>query len=67
MDKFWALLKESVITQAAITLILICAVAYLACTGQEIPEIVQALAGLVVGYYFGSKVQAKISTKKEVV
>jgi len=58
---FWRLLEESVIVQAVITLALVIAVIYLVCTGQPVPELLSSALWVVLGYYFGSKVQQQIS------
>jgi len=55
MRTFWDLLQESVIVQAVITLLVVGAVIYLSVTGQEVPELLSNITGLVVGFYFGSK------------
>ncbi len=65
MNTFWTLLKESVITQGLITITLIGCVVYLVVTSQEIPDIIQTLTLLVVGYFFGAKVEN--ATTREVV
>lgn len=49
------LLRESVLVQAAITLICVGGVTYLAVTGQPIPEIMVNAVMLILGFYFGSK------------
>lgn len=64
MDKFWELLKESVIVQGILTLALTGAVIYLTCTGQEIPGLLADAFLLVMGFYFGSKFQQAISASK---
>ncbi len=56
METFWTLMKESVITQAIITVLIISAVIYLIATGQAVPENLWQLTTLVIGFYFGSKV-----------
>ena len=61
MSKFLDLLRESVIVQAAITLCLVVTVCYLTATGQAVPELLSTALMLVLGFYFGSKVQAQIS------
>lgn len=61
MQIFWRLLEESVIVQAVITLALVIAVIYLVCTGQPVPELLSSALWVVLGYYFGSKVQQQIS------
>lgn len=61
MAKFWEMLKESVIISGLLALIVIGVVAYLAVTGQPIPEIIAAITGTIVGYFFGAgKVRAAI-------
>lgn len=52
---FYDLLRESVIVQGLITLTVIGTISYLAITGQPIPDILQSFGGLIVGFYFGSK------------
>jgi len=55
MDKFWDLFKESIIMQGLITLIVIGSTCYLIVTSQPVPELMQALVTLVVGFFFGAK------------
>ena len=55
MDKFWSLLKESVILQAILTVSIWGAVIYLIIAGQPVPDILNMAANLVLGFYFGSK------------
>lgn len=55
MKEFWKLLKESVITQAFITILVVGAIVYLAVTTQPIPDILEKLALLIIGFYFGAK------------
>ena len=57
MSKFWELMERSVIVQALITFSLIGVVIYLVATGQEVPDLISSLTLLVVGFYFGSKVE----------
>lgn len=57
MKTFWKLLKESVIVQAAITLMLVSTVCYLWVAQITIPEGLAYSLMLVLGYYFGSKTQ----------
>jgi len=55
MAKFWELLRESVILQAIIALVLTGVICYLYVIGQDVPEsLVQALF-VILGFYFGSK------------
>jgi uncharacterized membrane protein len=55
MDKFWELLQTSVIVQALITLAVVGATVYLVVSGKPIPDQLRDLTGLVIGFYFGSK------------
>ena len=63
MAKFWELFEESVIVQALITLALVSVVCYLFATGQEVPELRSSSLMLVLGFYFGSKVQQVIDRR----
>ncbi len=57
MKNFWELFRESVIIQAAIALVLLVTIAYMYATGQEVPGELQNLFAVVLGFYFGSKVE----------
>lgn len=61
-DSFWILLKESVILQATLTVLIWAAVVYLSVTGQEIPSLLETAAGLILGFYFGAK-QAQLTAQ----
>jgi len=63
MSKFWDLVERSIVFQGLITIALIAVVIYLTVTGQEVPDLIEALTLLVVGFYFGSKVE-NISTRQ---
>jgi hypothetical protein len=52
---FWDAFNRSLVIQALITLILVCVIAYLYCTGQPVPQDLITFFGLILGYYFGSK------------
>lgn len=65
MSKFWELLERSVIFQGIITISLIGTIIYLVVTGQEVPDLIEALTLLVVGFYFGSKVE-NVATRNAV-
>lgn len=64
MDKFWELMEKNVLVSSLLAAGLVGAVIYLAVTGRPIPEIISALAGTVVGYFFGAKVQQAASARK---
>ena len=57
MSKFWELMEESVIVSGAIALSCVGSVVYLACLGKPIPDILVNVTMIVVGFFFGGKVQ----------
>lgn len=57
MEKFWNLLRESVITQALVTLVLVITVCFMAATGREIPDLLNTALIAVLCFYFGTKSQ----------
>lgn len=57
METFLSLLKQSVIIQAMITLIVISTIAYMYINNLPVPDGLVNLAFIIVGYYFGSKSQ----------
>ncbi len=57
---FWEAFKNSTIIQGLITLIVMSAVVYLVVQNMPVPPMLEAFAGLIVGFYFGSKVQASV-------
>ena len=57
MKAFWELFRESVIIQAAIALVLLVTIAYMYATGQEVPDQLVIFFSVVLGFYFGSKVE----------
>ena len=60
MDKFWELLKESVLVQGIITLVLLSVISYLTIAGKPVPELLGSALMLVLGFYFGTKSQSAI-------
>jgi len=62
MTKFWELFERSVILQSVITLILISAVTYLYISQQDVPDQLAQFTSLILGFWFGSKVENKKST-----
>jgi hypothetical protein len=56
---FVDLLRESVITQALITVLSLSVTFALVALGRAVPDEVWAIDGLVVGFYFGGKVQSQ--------
>jgi len=63
MDKFWQLLTESTIFQGIITLSVLLTWCYLIATGQQPPETLNNIVGLVVGFFFGGKMVAAAKSK----
>ena len=55
MTKFWELFQQSVIMQSVLTVLIVGAWLYLVITGQNPPTQLNDLLGLVVGFFFGSK------------
>jgi uncharacterized membrane protein len=55
-SRFLDLVERSVIVQAIVTLALVAAVIYLAVTQQPIPQLLEQLTLLVLGFYFGARV-----------
>lgn len=61
LNKFLDLLRESIIFQGLITLTLIIVCGYLWATGQTVPDDLQKALLLVLGFFFGGKVQQVIT------
>jgi len=57
MDTFWTLLKESIIVQSIVTLALVLTIIVLVLTNRPVPDVLVNLTTLVIGYWFGTKVQ----------
>ena len=57
MATFWALLKESVITQSLITIGLVGVVIFLYAVGRVVPDTLFQLTTTVVAFWMGAKVQ----------
>ena len=72
MDTFWRLLEESVIVQSSVTLIAVCITSYMVVTNpKEVPKEWWTVMGIIIGFWFGSKVQiasrsARIDERKKV-
>jgi len=58
VDTFWSLLKESIIVQSLMTLMLWGAIVYLVITGQTIPDLLSAGGMAILGFWFGAKTTA---------
>lgn len=63
VQKFWELMEQSVLVQASVTLILVCAYAYMVATGQEVPDGLGLTLGTVLGFWFGTKTQQLAARK----
>jgi len=57
MTTFWELFRESVILQAIITLVILGTICAMYITGQTVPENLWSALMLILGFYFGSKVE----------
>jgi len=55
-DKVLDLLARSVIMQSVLTILVVGAWLYLIVMGKPVPELLETVVGLVVGFFFGSKV-----------
>lgn len=67
-DTFLSLLKESVIMQAVLTVMLVGTTVTLVLLGKEVPESIGSMTLLVVGYFFGSKTgvaQGKLAERNQ--
>ncbi len=55
------LLREGVITQAVLTLLVVGGTIAMVVAGRTVPDDLWAFNGLVIGFYFGGKVQAQVA------
>jgi hypothetical protein len=55
-DKVLDLLARSVIMQSVLTILVVGAWLYMIVMGKPVPELLETVVGLVVGFFFGSKV-----------
>jgi len=63
MENFWTLLAKSVIIQALIALIVVTAVTYMYVKNMSVPSELLQLLWLVIGFYFGTKVEHGIQSR----
>ena len=61
MDKFYDLLRESVIFQGILVVMVSGTVCYLYATGQDVPKELLIIFGTIVGFFFGGKVPAAVA------
>ena len=64
MDRFWDLLERSVIVQGLITLCLVVTVCVLVGMSKPIPTDLWTALALVLGFWFGSKVQNEVHAQE---
>lgn len=64
MSNLWKGVTEGAIVQGLVTIMLVGACIYLAILGQEIPPLLSEGTMLVLGFYFGSKVQSVVNGYK---
>lgn len=57
MDRFWDLLKESVIIQGILVITIVGLIGYLLVTSREVPDQLWQAFMLILGFFFGSKLQ----------
>jgi hypothetical protein len=62
MQTFWQLLRESVLVQSLVTLLVISAVVYLYICGREVPPDLIKISLLILGYWFGTKSVVPVTT-----
>lgn len=55
MDKFYELLKDSVLIQAIMALTCLATMVYMAVMGLEIPAVFNDAFWVILGFYFGGK------------
>jgi len=60
-EEFIELLRESVLVQSLITLLVVSIVCYLVIVQQPVPELLSQVMMLVIGFYFGSKTQQQFT------
>ncbi|MDP2107145.1 MAG: hypothetical protein Q8J76_14205 [Desulfobulbaceae bacterium] len=57
MAKFWELFAESVILQGVLSLMFGGTICYMYVTQIPVPQELVALLGIIIGFFFGGKVQ----------
>lgn len=60
MRRFWDMVRDSTIVQGAITLAVVGVTCYLWATGQPIPQDLWTADSIILGFFFGAKVQQAI-------
>jgi hypothetical protein len=62
MSNFWTALKESTIMQGLLTIGVVGVWLYLLVQARPVPPELNQIVGLVVGFFFGGKVQKFLSS-----
>ena len=57
VKKFWDLFAKSIIIQGILTLSVLGLIAYLLVVNREVPSELWSVFSLIVGFFFGSKLQ----------
>jgi xanthosine utilization system XapX-like protein len=64
-DNFLDLLSKSIIMQSLLTVLVVGAWLFLILAGKPVPALLETVVGVIVGFFFGSKVtQAAQSIRK---
>jgi len=64
MDKFWELFRESIILQGLLTIGLWGTIVVLILQGRAVPDILLNAGSVVLGFWFGTKVQNTVNHLK---
>ena len=64
METFWKLFRESIIVQSLVTLMLITTIIILVLSNRPVPDVIVNLNTLVVGFWFGTKVQHSVEVSR---
>ena len=64
MQEFWKLFRESVILQGVLTIGIWAVILALVIQGREPPEPVVNVGYTIIGFWFGTKVQAAVSASR---
>ena len=65
LDKFIDLLKQSVVLQAALTVMIWGVMMYLIIIGRPVPDILLSAGNIILGFYFGTKAQLYVQNLRE--
>ena len=65
MTEFWKQFEKSVIVSSVIALALVMTACYLWATGQTLPTGLTSCLGLVLGFFFGVKVENSVSKRRQ--